>query len=101
MWAGSAVLVLVGGASARAILFCRPRNLEREIWDGFRYGPEAAREAFGMDEGLSIEVLDEEIPKLLGDRERVYFAFGADPAWEVLALLREVVDADGHNGVVP
>ena len=43
-----AVVVLVGGAAPRHILFCRERNEEREIWDGFRYGPTAAREtSFG------------------------------------------------------
>jgi Xaa-Pro aminopeptidase len=39
-----AVLVLVAGAEPQSLLFCREKNLERETWDGFRYGPEAARE---------------------------------------------------------
>src|SRR5205085_8510688 len=38
-----AVLVLSGGSAPRSILFCRDKDQEREIWDGFRYGPEAAR----------------------------------------------------------
>jgi Xaa-Pro aminopeptidase len=42
-----ATLVLVAGAKQQAILFCREKNLEREIWDGYRYGPTAAKEAFG------------------------------------------------------
>ena len=37
----------------RHILFCREKNEEREIWDGFRYGPDAAREIFGFDEAYS------------------------------------------------
>ena len=49
-----AVLVLVGGDQPRSILFCRDKDLEREIWDGFRYGPDAAREDFGFDEAYSI-----------------------------------------------
>jgi Xaa-Pro aminopeptidase len=77
-----ALLVLVGGDEPRSILFCRPRNEEREIWDGFRYGPDAAREAFGMDEAHPIESLDEEVPALLGDRERLFFSLGADPHWD-------------------
>jgi Xaa-Pro aminopeptidase len=44
-----AVLVMVLGAKPRSILFCREKNLEREIWDGYRYGPEMAREMFGFD----------------------------------------------------
>src|SRR5258705_11606967 len=46
-----AVLVLVAGKS---ILFCREKNDEREVWDGFRYGPAAARERFGFDEAHPI-----------------------------------------------
>jgi Xaa-Pro aminopeptidase len=38
-----AALVLVGGTTPRALLFCRERNVEREIWDGHRHGPEGAR----------------------------------------------------------
>jgi Xaa-Pro aminopeptidase len=76
------VLVVIGGEAPRSILFCRPRNEEREIWDGLRYGPEAAREAFEMDEAFPIEALDEQVPALLGDRERLYFSLGADAQWD-------------------
>ena len=44
-----AVLVLVPGRKhGEALLFCRERDLEREGWDGPRFGPEGAVEAFGM-----------------------------------------------------
>jgi hypothetical protein len=49
-----AVIVLVGGKEARSILFCREKNEEREVWDGFRYGPDAAAEAFGFSEAHPI-----------------------------------------------
>src|SRR5438874_13711710 len=45
-----AVLVLVAGKAPKALLFCRNRDPERETWDGFRYGPELAREGLGFDE---------------------------------------------------
>lgn len=77
-----AVLVLAGGEHPRSLLFCRGKNEEREIWDGFRYGPEAAKSAFAMDDALLIESLDAEMPKLLGDRDRVFFSLGADPYWD-------------------
>ena len=53
-----AVLVMVLGAKPRSILFCREKNMEREIWDGFRYGPEAAREMFAFDESYPFGELD-------------------------------------------
>ncbi|MCC7082925.1 MAG: aminopeptidase P N-terminal domain-containing protein [Burkholderiales bacterium] len=77
-----AVLVVIGGAVARSILFCRPKNEEREIWDGLRYGPEGARAAFDMDEAFAFEALDEQLPALLSDRERLYFSLGADSHWD-------------------
>ena len=77
-----AVLVLVGGETPRSMLFCREKNAEREIWDGFRYGPEAAREAFAFDEACSITELDARMPDLLADRPAVQVHLGSDPVWD-------------------
>jgi Xaa-Pro aminopeptidase len=78
-----AVLVLAPGKS---ILFCRERNAEREVWDGFRYGPEAARERFGFDEAHPIASLDQEMTRLLENRSALYYPLGADPEWDARAL---------------
>lgn len=73
-----AVIVLVAGKMNQSILFCREKNTEREIWDGYRYGPEAAREAFGFDTAHPISVLDTEIPKLMADAPALFYALGSD-----------------------
>jgi Xaa-Pro aminopeptidase len=73
-----AVIVLIAGTSSKSILFCREKNLEREIWEGFRYGPEAACTAFGFDAALPISELDAEIPKLLADMPALYYGVGRD-----------------------
>jgi Xaa-Pro aminopeptidase len=95
-----AVLVLVAGPEPKSILFCREKNLEREIWDGFRYGPEAARDAFSFDEAHPIGLLDEMMPKLLADQPSLYFHLGADRSWDARAVcwLGEV-RAEVRNGV--
>ena len=67
-----AVLVLLAGAEPRSILFCRDKDLEREIWDGFRFGPEAAREVFGFDECYSIAEIDTRMPQLLADQPALH-----------------------------
>ena len=80
-----AVLVIVASAKERAskhILFCREKNAEREIWDGFRFGPEAAQETFGFDEAYSIARLDELMPKLLADQRAIYYSLGHNEAWD-------------------
>jgi Xaa-Pro aminopeptidase len=78
-----AVLVLL---SNKSILFCRERNPEREIWDGFRYGPEAARERFGFDEAHPIANLDEEMARLLENQPVLCYPMGADAEWDARTM---------------
>ncbi|MBO1111690.1 aminopeptidase P N-terminal domain-containing protein [Bordetella petrii] len=70
-------LVLVAGAFDRAILFCRARHPEQEIWEGYRCGPEAALERYGMDDAHAIDELDELMPALLLDQPVLYRSFAA------------------------
>jgi Xaa-Pro aminopeptidase len=81
-----AAVVLVGGAKPKALLFCREKNEEREIWDGFRYGPQAARERFGFDEACPIEELDERLATLLENQPALSYPVGADAAWDARAI---------------
>ncbi|MGH8699838.1 MAG: aminopeptidase P N-terminal domain-containing protein [Burkholderiales bacterium] len=78
----AAALVIVAGAEPKSILFCRDKDPEREIWDGFRHGPEAARGAFGVDEAHSNTRLDALMPELMADRDALYCHLGADAAWD-------------------
>jgi Xaa-Pro aminopeptidase len=78
-----AVLVMVLGAKPRSILFCREKNLEREIWDGYRYGPDSAREMFGFDEAYPYGELDTRLPELIANQEALHTPVGADPAWDL------------------
>jgi len=97
-----AVLAIVCGPQPKSILFCREKNEEREIWDGFRYGPDAARETFGLDEAHPIDKLDEIVPKLMADRRCAAFALGADPQWDArLAAWLNAVRAEARTGVRP
>jgi Xaa-Pro aminopeptidase len=79
-----AVLVLT--ADHRSLLFCREKSEEREIWDGFRYGPEAARERFGFDEAYPIALLDEKLAELLENQPALFYPVGADPEWDARAM---------------
>ena len=93
-----AVLVLV--APAQSILFCREKNEEREIWEGRRYGPEAAREAFGFDAAYPVSALDEQMAKLLANVPVLYSASGRSEKHD--AQLRKWLDsvrAQARSGV--
>jgi Xaa-Pro aminopeptidase len=80
-----AVIVLLA-ETQRAILFCRDKDIEREIWDGFRYGPAAAQAAFGFDEAYAISELDVRLPDLLANQPVLHYAINHDAAWDSRVL---------------
>jgi len=73
----AAVVIVAGAEATRSLLFCRSKHEEREIWDGFRYGPKAARKKFGFDEAHPIEELDAAMPSLLANRPAIFYSLGA------------------------
>lgn len=81
-----AVLVLIAGTSGNGaphrLLFCRDKNEEREIWDGFRYGPAGALETFGIDAAYSIGELWNKLPDLLANQPTLHYAMGHDPTFD-------------------
>jgi Xaa-Pro aminopeptidase len=78
-----AVLVLLPGRSqAEYILFCREKDPAKEVWDGYRAGLEGAVADYGADDAFPIADLDDILPGLLEERERVFFAMGNDPAFD-------------------
>jgi Xaa-Pro aminopeptidase len=89
-----------GELPARSILFCREKNVEREIWDGFRYGPAAARERFGFDEAYPIGELDAQMARLLADVPALYYALAHDAALDArVAGWLKAVRAQSRSGV--
>ena len=87
-----AVVVLIGGKKPKSILFCREKHEEREVWDGYRYGPKAAKVAFGFDAAFPIEQLDKKLAEFLVDRDSLWHAIGHDAAWDarIAKALNEV-----------
>ncbi|NBC49982.1 MAG: Xaa-Pro aminopeptidase [Gammaproteobacteria bacterium] len=82
------------------VLFCRPRDPEREVWDGYRFGVEGAVAAFGADQAFPIAEIDEKLPEILADRRQVYYPLGVDDGLDlqVMRWLR-AVRAKARTGV--
>jgi Xaa-Pro aminopeptidase len=78
-----AVLVLIPGRDhGEYVLFVRERNREREIWDGYRAGPEGACKEYEADDAFPIDDIDDILPGLIEGRERVYYAMGKDSEFD-------------------
>ena len=81
-----AMLIMIVGneiSETRNILFCQDKDIEHEIWNGFRHGPESAKEVFNVDEAYPISSVDEMLPKLLIDQPKIYYALGQDTGWDL------------------
>ena len=97
-----AVLVLLHGldGSRQSLLFCREKNPEREIWEGYRTGPELAKQQFGFDAAYPIAQLDEKLTELIGDQPRLFYPLGHDGAWDQRVLkLRGAVQSKARSGI--
>lgn len=85
-----AVLVLVKPELAtedpQRWLFVRPKDATREIWDGYRFGPEAAQERFGVDSAFVLDALENELLPVLSGCSHLYFRLGEMPEWDTRVI---------------
>ncbi|MFZ9298634.1 MAG: aminopeptidase P N-terminal domain-containing protein [Hylemonella sp.] len=73
---------LLVDSEGHSTLFCNPKDLEREIWDGIRLGPQAAPATLGVDAAYPVTELEERMPKLLENKATVWFPFATHPGLE-------------------
>lgn len=73
-------LVITG--DGKSMLFCQPKDMERETWDGYRLGPADAPARLGVDAAFSVAELDAQMPGLIDARDVVWYPFGIHPGLE-------------------
>jgi Xaa-Pro aminopeptidase len=74
-----AIAVVAPAREQKYTLFVRPRDPEREIWDGRRAGVEGAKSEYGADEALRIVEFDEKLQEILDGAEKLYYRLGVNP----------------------
>ena len=72
----SVIVIVPGRPHGEYLLFCRERKLEKEIWNGYRAGQEGAIKNFDADDSYPISDLDDILPGLLEEREKVFYTMG-------------------------
>ncbi|MCC6067944.1 Xaa-Pro aminopeptidase [Ferrovum sp. PN-J185] len=78
------LLMKIQDGRATTTLFCQPKDLEREIWDGIRLGPEAAVSELGVDEAFSINEFSSRLPQYLVNQSTIYSLWGEKTPTEEL-----------------
>ena len=78
-----AVLALIPGRRhGEFVMFCRERDPEKELWNGYRQGPEGACANFAADDAFPIDDIDDILPGLIEGRKRVYYSMGRDQGFD-------------------
>ena len=104
-----AVMLLIPQRSqGEFVLFCREKNPQREIWDGFRHGPSGAIESYCADDAFPIDDIDDILPGLLESKSHVYYSLGKDADFDnrVMQWTKEIwknpaSEQKGHHSVKP
>ncbi|HUS67066.1 MAG TPA: aminopeptidase P N-terminal domain-containing protein [Kofleriaceae bacterium] len=70
------LLIRPGAEKENFVLFVRPRDKEREVWDGRRAGIEGALADFGADAAYPTSELARRLPALLANLDELHVAIG-------------------------
>ena len=64
------------------VLFCRERDPLMETWHGRRAGPDGVLERYGADDAFPITDIDDILPGLIENKERVFYSMGYSPEFD-------------------
>lgn len=69
------------GDGHKSHLWCRAKDKEKEIWDGYRLGIDAAPEVLDLDSAANVVQLTDDLVTALADKSVVYFSFEQGDVW--------------------
>lgn len=98
----SLAVLMPGREQGEYVLFVRDKNKEREIWDGYRAGPDGAVADYHADDAFPIDDMDDIIPGLMEGKTRVYAHMGVDSGFDhqLMAWLNQI-RSKVRQGAVP
>jgi Xaa-Pro aminopeptidase len=73
-----AIAVIKPESDKKYTLFVRPRDPEREIWDGRRAGVEGAKSEFGATESFPVVEFETRLREFLDGADVLYYRLGVD-----------------------
>lgn len=75
------VIFVVKSANSKDVLFLRPKDPEKETWEGRRLGVDDACKTLGVDEAYSIDELDDLATSVIENIQQVYISFSQLEHW--------------------
>jgi Xaa-Pro aminopeptidase len=90
------IAVVTPSREKKFTMFVRPRDPEREIWDGKRAGVEGVKSEFGAEEAFPITEFAGRLQEILDGSEKLYYRFGNNSEMDDL-IIRTLVAMRGWN----
>ncbi len=92
-------VICPGRPNGEYVIFCREKDLKRELWDGRRAGLEGVIEHYGADDAFPFEDIGDILPGMMEQRDKVYTNVGRYPEFDaqVLGWLNQI-KSDAASG---
>jgi len=96
------VVLTDNSKTAKSIAFVPEKDKLKEIWDGYRAGPEGAIKDHGFDEAYNNSEINDQLPELLKGRDRVFYPVGknADLDQNIIEWIKTAKSKDRHSSAI-
>ena len=101
--AKSTLVLLVNGKNkVQSIAFVPEKNELKEIWDGYRAGPEGAMNDHGFNLAFNNTEIDDRLPDLLAGRNQVFYPVGKSQTLDadIIEWIKTAKSKDRHSAAI-
>ncbi len=100
-WEDPQVAIFLRNGDEPLTMFVQARDPTREVWDGFRPGPEGAKTDFGADAAFEIAEIEKELARLLQGVSKLHYGFARDGDNDAMLMtcIRKAARAARRNGL--
>ena len=96
------VLLINENNDVQSIAFVPEKDQLKEIWDGYRAGPEGAMKDHGFDLAFNNTEIDQRLPDLLAGRNQVFYPAGKSQRLDadIIEWIKSAKSKDRHSSAI-
>jgi len=96
------VLLINENNDVQSIAFVPEKDQLKEIWDGYRAGPEGAMKDHGFDLAFNNTEIDQRLPDLLAGRNQVFYPVGKSQRLDadIIEWIKSAKSKDRHSSAI-
>ena len=96
------VVLTDNSKTTKSIAFVPEKDKLKEIWDGYRAGPEGAVKDHGFDEAYNNSEINDQLPELLKGRDRVFYPVGKNAGLDqnIIEWIKTAKSKDRHSSAI-